>query len=107
MLRPMSAAPRRSCASVMTSQWTIAGGWTVAILACPETSTCCPRPPRARAARATSAPIAPYMPDQNGDWGSDERIGARPGSPASQRLPLAAVISRSDAGAPASGPVVP
>ena len=54
-----------------------------------------------------SAPMAPYIPIQNGDWGSVERTGARPGSPASQRLPLAAVISRSDAGAPASGPVVP
>src|SRR6266511_2875661 len=47
------------------------------------------------------------MPVQYGDCGSVVRVGARSGSPASARLPLAAVTSRSDAGAPASGPVDP
>src|SRR5512132_3834583 len=47
------------------------------------------------------------MPVQNGDCGSVVRTGASPGSPASQRLPLAAVTSRSDAGTSASGPVAP
>ena len=91
----------------MTSQWTIAGGWTVAIAACAETSTCCPRPVRSRADRARSAPIAAYMPVQKGDCGSVVRTGVRPGSPASQSEPLAAVTSRSDPLTHPSGPVVP
>ncbi len=47
--------------------------------------------------------MAAYMPAQLAVWGSVLRTGVPPGSPASQRLPLAAVISRSPAGVFASG----
>src|SRR5882762_9977847 len=40
------------------------------MLAWPDTSTCCPRRVAARAASANKAPIAAYMPLQNGDFAS-------------------------------------
>src|SRR5204862_948747 len=84
-----------------------AGGRTVTILACPATPTSSPRRVAAGAASANSAPIAAYIPLQNGDCGSVVRTGARSGSPASASAPLDAVTSRSEAGTPASGPVSP
>jgi len=51
--------------------------------------------------------MAAYMPVQNGDCASVVRTGVRPSSPASQRHPLAAVTSRSDAGTQPSGPLDP
>ena len=77
------------------------------MLACAEVSTRWPRPVVPRARYARSVPIAAYIPAQNGDCGSVVRTGGLPGSPASDSAPLAAVTSRSDAGAEASGPSDP
>ena len=90
----------RPCSSRAMSHQTGAGGWTVVIAACADTSTRCGTGDWS----ATSAPSAPYIPLQYGDCGCEVRTGGRPSSPASQRLPLAAVTSRSDPGTPASGP---
>src|SRR5438309_1170764 len=103
LLRPSRNGPVRLCSSRAMSHHSAAGGWIVVIAACADTSTRC----AVGDWSATSAPSAPYMPLQYGDCGCVVLTGGRPSSPASHRLPLAAVTSRSEAGRPESGPSWP
>ena len=62
--RPVMNAPAR--VGVMPAISTKVGACARATMtaACAETSTCCPRPVRARAASAVSAPMAAWPPTQ-------------------------------------------
>src|SRR2546430_529158 len=72
LLRPSRNGPVRACSSRAMSHQTGAGGGTVVIAACAETSTCC----APGDFHATSAPSAPYMPLQKGGC---SRSGSPPG----------------------------
>src|SRR2546430_10613804 len=89
LLRPSRNGPVRPCSSCEMSHHTGAGGWTVVIAACADTSTRCPTGD----CTATTAPSAPYIPLQYGDCGCAVPRGGLPSSPASHKLPLAAVTS--------------
>jgi hypothetical protein len=82
------------CVAIMLAVWA-------------ETSMCCPRPSRWRAASATSAATAASAPACRFAWGTDTRTGARSSSPVRFKAPEDAQTVRSDAAHADFGPSCP